>query len=254
MNKEFEKQYRDYITEQVPDMWDRIEAGLKEKGAAEKSMTEAAFGKKNTVQVSGERRRVRRMNKAAIILVPAAAVVFLCFLVSPALLENRSKPEGGAMNASPARSEEWEFEAAENGGGADEKEGIKGNAGEDSGAAITAEEEAECAIVEDHVSMEEKPVEMQAFLRVRVRIDTVTQITDSEYDAMYFAEVLEVVGAGKDQTADPVLEGTKICFYVGEDTDKTEGEAPKTGEEYEVVLEAVPEEENYFAKKIYFIS
>lgn len=31
MNKEFEKQYRNYITEQMPDIWDRIEAGLKEK-------------------------------------------------------------------------------------------------------------------------------------------------------------------------------------------------------------------------------
>ena len=72
MNKEFEKQYRNYITEQMPDMWDRIEAGLKEK------RVERADGRE------ADRRKLSftAMKKAAAVLVPAAAV-FLFFLESP---------------------------------------------------------------------------------------------------------------------------------------------------------------------------
>lgn len=276
MNKEFEKQYRNYIAEQVPDMWDRIEAGLKEKKPAESRMTaQISAGGEN----GGHTRRRQSAfgrGRAAAVLVPAAAV-FLCVLVFEIFMKNNRKSDnmtadyemayeenGFAQNSLPAGSA---GDAGMSGGAAGAgmaEDAAGGNAWE--GVAAEAVEEgegstgkdgvtgiADDADTEDYVAAEENGAETELFLRVKVEIVEVIEAAEGKYDAVYLAKILEVTEKAEAQVSEQVSEGREIYFYTGEDTDKTEGEAPRAGEEYEVFLQPVPGEENFFAKKINFI-
>lgn len=261
MSKEFEKQYRDYITEQVPDMWSRIEAGLKEKHTVDIKRQEWSKGKEHTVWSGREEKRVWWKNKSVTVLVPVAAAVFLCLLIPAAFLGNRSKSESGGMNGSPAFSGEREVYEMTNGG---EAAGNKNTAMPDSGeradqdmaeGAGTVEGDGAALAEMDCGAVEEAEAEagITENFRMKVRIVETAEAVGSAYDVMYAAEVLEAAGTEGDLPADPALEGTEIYFYTGEDTDKTEGEELEIGGEYEVILEPVPGEDKYFAKKINFI-
>ena len=259
MNKEFEKQYRDYITEQVPDMWSRIEAGLKEKHMADRKNPEWSEERKNVVLADREVKRVWWKNKSLTVLVPAAAAVFLCLLIPAAFWGNRSKSESGGMNASPAFSGEQEVYEMTNGG---EAAGNKNTAMSDSGekadqdmadGAGMAEGDGAVSAEMDCGAVEEAEAGITENFRVKVRITETAEAGESAYDMLYVAEVLEAAETEGDLPADFALEGTEIYFYAGENTDKTEGEELEIGGEYEVVLEPVPGEDKYFAKKIYFI-
>lgn len=259
MNKEFEKQYRDYITEQVPDMWSRIEAGLKEKHTADREDPEWPEEKKNIVLADREEKRVWWKNKSVTVLVPAAAAVFLCLLIPAAFFGNHSKSESGGMNASPAFSGEREVYEMTNGGEAAENKsmampdsGEKADQDMADGAGM-AEGDGAASAEMDCGAVEEAEAGITENFRVKVRITETAEAGESAYAMLYAAEVLEAAETEGDLSADFALEGTEIYFYAGENTDKTEGEELEIGGEYEVVLEPVPGEDKYFAKKIYFI-
>lgn len=276
MNKEFEKQYRNYIAEQVPDMWDRIEAGLKEKKPAESRMMAQIPADRENGGHTKRRQSVFGKGRTAAVLVPAAAV-FLCVLVFEIFMKNNRKsdnmtadyemayeengfaqnslPAGGAENAGmsggadgagmaedAAGGNAWEGVAAE---AVEEGEGSKGK---DGVAGI-----ADDANTEDYVAAEENGAETELFLQVKVKIVEVMEAAEGKYDAVYLAKILEVMEKAETPVSEQVSEGREIYFYIGGDTDKTEGEIPKAGEEYEVLLQPVPGEENFFAKKINFI-
>lgn len=276
MNKEFEKQYRNYIAEQVPDMWDRIEAGLKEKKPAESRMTaQIPAGGENGVYT---RRRQSAFGRGwtAAVLVPAAAV-FLCVLVFEIFMKNNRKSDnmtadyemayeenGFAQNSLPAGN----AENAGMSGGADgagmAEDAAGGNAWE--GVAAEAVEEgeggtgkdgvagiADDANTEDYVAAEENGTGTERLIQVKVKIVEVIEAAEGKYDAVYLAKILEVTEKAETPVSEQVSEGREIYFYTGEDTDKTEGEIPKAGEEYEVFLQPVSGEETFFAKKINFI-
>ena len=156
MSKEFEKQYRDYITEQVPDMWSRVEAGLKEKHTVDGKEAAWSGKKENTVLADREEKTVWWKDKSVTVMVPAAAAVFLCLLVPAAFWGNRSKSESGAMNGSPAFSDEREVYEMANGGEAAENKNMDifdngGMAAKDN-MAEEAEIEKEAGVAEDGAS------------------------------------------------------------------------------------------------------
>jgi len=260
MNKEFEKQYKNYIAEQAPDMWDRIEAGLKEKKHEKRRLEEGNTDRKEQAH-TGRGQSVLKWRKAAAVLVPAAAV-FLCFLAYEILTENHRKAndmtadhgmdfEENGFAQSPYPEENPDYaDRTEGADMADTPEHAAGAGAWEAGAAeeIAAEAEKDAGEIAGENITEDK-----GFLCVRVKIAEAGVTAESEYDAIYLAEIEEVVEKPEVPAFEEVSEGTEIYFYTGEDTDTTEGETPETGKEYEVILEPVFGEENYFAKKIKFI-
>lgn len=253
MNKEFEKQYRNYIAEQVPDMWDRIEAGLKEKTPAEsRMMVQMPAGGRNG---AGTRRRqsALRRGKAAAVLVPAAAV-FLCVLVFEILMKNNRKSDNMTADFEMAYEENGFMQNSSPAGGVGDA-GMSGGADgagmpEDAAGGNTWDG---AAAEEGKENQEKDGVETELFFWVKVKIIEAEEAAEGRYDAVYLAQILEVTETAEAQVSEQVPEGTEIYFYTGKETDKTEGEIPKAGEEYEVLLQPVSGEENFFAKKINFI-
>ncbi len=260
MNKEFEKQYRNYITEQMPDMWDRIEAGLKEK------RVERADGRE------ADRRKLSftAMKKAAAVLVPAAAV-FLCFFVSRVLWGSGGKSDRMMADSSNGMAfEENRFldgaplDAAD--GAEIAEDALMSADGAEDAVWNVFEEEAGDAAQKEFQAAEDAAQEgigeaaenaagseEQPFLTVRLRIEKMTEPVMQGYDAMYLCTVTEVVENREEQTEAPPeeqrKEGTEIFVYVSGDTEGMRDSTLKEGEEYEAVLERISKEE-YFVKKI----
>lgn len=93
MSKRLEDEYRQMVNEQVPDLWNRIEAGLKEKNSPPVTVTET---KKNT-----KKKVIFRILPWAGGVV-AAAVIFI--LVVPALLSMTGKQKSATYTAENAVS------------------------------------------------------------------------------------------------------------------------------------------------------
>lgn len=273
MNKEFEKEYRNYIAEQAPDLWDRIEAGLKEKSTGKSVVKERGGTGEETFFAEGrtekpgekcppvptyERSAKKEKNggqrtfagrKRAAVLVSAAAV-FLCLFVSKTLWDRGGKSD--TMMADNGNDMFMEMEADGFAdcdpvmGGADLSGSMedRGEAAED-----VMEDAAEDAAGNGFQDGGVDPADNLRFLKVRVRIGEEREPARQGYTAMYLAEIIEIVENPQDHAAG---EGAKIAFYTGPDTDGPDGGGLEAGEEYEVVLEPVPGEENYFAKKINF--
>lgn len=251
MNKEFEKQYRNYITEQMPDMWDRIEAGLKEK------RVERADGRE------ADRRKLSftAMKKAAAVLVPAAAV-FLCFFVSRVLWGSGGKSD--RMMADSSNGMAFEENRFLDGAPLDAADGaeiaedalMSADGAEDAVWNVFEEEAGDAAqegigeAAENAAGSEEQP-----FLTVRLRIEKMTEPVMQGYDAMYLCTVTEVVENREEQTEAPPeeqrKEGTEIFVYVSGDTEGMRDSTLKEGEEYEAVLERISKEEYFVKKSIY---
>jgi len=170
MSKNFEEEYRQLMTDEVPDLWDRIEANLTEKSlAADEHLPEGTpsfveLSEKSEIVSDGQLSetassvsivRGRRNNKAdrfasrkALQLTLTAAGIVLLILASGSAIRGRSKAENtsqDAMYASDVASEMEEMEIAD---AAAEDEELNGYS-------MTEEADMEMASAETAVQAEE---------------------------------------------------------------------------------------------------
>mgnify|MGYP001039521700 CR=1 FL=1 len=245
MNKEFKKQYRDYIAEQAPDLWDRIEAGLKDKCTMNHDVPEHPVENKDTDARDGERRHVRQKRKTTTVFISAVAAAFLCLLIPAAFVNNNNKFADSNMSAEFAVAEEKEFDKMAG--------GAEGDAGMAAGTEKMEEADQGFSDLENGAAAEEAVEEpaggIESFC-LKVQIEEMTEEMDSEYDTLYLARILETDTEEENRMPDQITAGAEISFYTGEETEKEGAEVLQTGQEYEVVLETILGEENYFAKKI----
>lgn len=137
MSKDFEKEYRELAQSEIPDLWNRIEAGLTEKSAPEKEAAaeevieretiENEETEKETAQKEGlKRKRNNRIYRYLKRYSAAAAAVLCAALIIPAMfLISRfgGKSSSSDMSAGESAAEAV-FDSAEGTEAAEEWEGI----------------------------------------------------------------------------------------------------------------------------------
>lgn len=216
MNKEFEQQYKDYVNAQAPDLWDRIEANLKDKDNAKKG--KAFVGKKRTFSI----------------FVSAAAAVLLCLFIPAVLRDTKSEENASADMENYTASAEYE-EAEMN-----QENSASADIDQDMNVNESADASQNMDISESAGQTAENIRQMTVYIQ---EIKETGQ--DSEYTYLYRAKVVAAAG-------NPELEGEELYFYTGKKTDITLGEMPEIGEEYNVDLIRMQDKKIFFAEKINF--
>ena len=112
MSKNFEKEYKEYLNAQAPDLWDRIEAGVDAlELAAGAAQNDGAGEKENVVPISSKKskkeqkkRRVRYQHYRMIASV-AACLFALVIIVPVYLLTQSNQKSESASDAMPQKIE-----------------------------------------------------------------------------------------------------------------------------------------------------
>ncbi len=142
MSKDFEQAYKELAQNEVPDLWNRIEAGLSERSTPEKEERQHKIKKFYFRQYAG-----------------IAAVVVCAILIAPAVLffgSQRTKSENDACTSAPEMAAERIVEEGEAEAAAEEWEDVAEPAEE---AVYETTDEAETGAVYD---MAEAPVQESA--------------------------------------------------------------------------------------------
>lgn len=101
MSKDFEKEYRDLVSLEIPDLWDRIDAALPEK--------ESKPEKNNTVEFNKETAKKRKKNPWPYIIPAISAAAIILFVAIPAIVLM-----SGGLNGSKAAVATDSLKEAEN--------------------------------------------------------------------------------------------------------------------------------------------
>lgn len=249
MSKNFEDEYRQLMTEDTPDLWDRIEAGLKDK----------------TVTASTESKRMRqisdieshRVNRKAMRNTLAAAAIVVVILIGGAAIRGRSKFETNSASTTASdvapQAEEWDgamdsavpeeayseeayseeayleteevSDAYEQAESAREENGSQNASQEVNYGYENPAESAEYDSADEYKSaagseMTEEMQQLSYHLTMQI-----TEIENTGEEILYYATVLHA-------DEDAIEVGGTVCFY-------TEADASEDLPEYGCVYEAV---------------
>lgn len=102
MSKELEKEYRVLVNSEVPDLWERIEAGLDEKITADSNIVDmTVLDKRNTLDIRKFLDIKKFLDKRKIRVWASLAAVCLCVALIVPVMKNRMGGRANDMAAAP---------------------------------------------------------------------------------------------------------------------------------------------------------
>ena len=251
MSKSFEKEYRELAQSKLPDLWERIEAGLSEKKAVSVPITinEEAINNETAIKKtdSNKTNYNETINKEATnkVLVffrryQTVAAALLCVIILvPAFILMRQVDKGTSFNSSEeakdAAPAEMMYAAAEEAPAAEapaEEVAVAGATEET--VEETAEETAEEDFVEEIVAEEENAVAEAPAAEKAMSESKQSERSEAEKsaNALLYQVTVEVIEKQEDNSAD-ILDGTLyLCAVIHND----ESNGVEIGEEITVLV------------------
>lgn len=227
MSKNFEKEYKEYLNAQAPDLWDRIEAGVDavERSTGVKQVAESEDMKK-VVPISakkskkGQKKRRVRYQHYRMIASVAACLFALVIIVPVYLLTESEKKSESAADAVPQMVENVTIE----------------NLVVDASESEAAAEEA--PMEESAEEMTEIDITTEALLKESV---TVSEVTEQNGTGTTETEVTAVAGSGEnaDVAAEPELIGED---GIASDIQKEVGAGSQEEMTVTILGEGIPQE------------
>lgn len=248
--KNLEIEYKKLTEENVPDLWDRIEAGidkLEAEKSAETTIEKAVQNDDNSVSNNNKKvvniRKKKSLSRIVPIIAAAAALVLSCGLF---MIKNSSKSER------PAAADIAYDAAAEMAMDSDDKAYDAGEAYEENAAGDVAAEDMAAAEAPRDEVMAEDAAEAEAQVENAAESENVTSIkgesdkSDASKGSSDATEINEYFGqivlCDNSEFVIIIENGNEIKLYVPEEFREDISMAGEEGEELQIVYEKVNEE------------
>ena len=242
MSKNFEEEYKKLALDEVPDLWDRIEAGLSEKTApathASEDQREAA-GKQDRAY----RKKSDKQGKTARVFfrryAGAVAAVFCVFIIIPAVMLIRSSGNKSfSEKMADTKMEESAFETT-----AEESSGEEMKAAVEETAAGASYDEAVNAAAAESESVKEKKADQVEKVSVKIKAESEEAVNSVETPEGQKYEAIVV-----DDASGQFTEGEQIVIFV---PDSSTGVVSVGQKALEMDLVYDPELDAYVMQKLY---